>query len=326
MKCKIFIILVLQFIMFVGIKICASSTSPNYELINVSGQALSNEIESEGSTVIDELNSMLQEYEKMTSSEDVSRIVDIKNSLIELIDANRNKKKTNEILYRMAYSASIAYMYLHNYNLSAELLTHLYHNKIQYSKEIKKDEYNLYYVPIHRNVLYHSKDYLDYHQNIKDKLEYESKDNSAEEDCYYSIGGTWGTIEYNYTTYIVDRYDFDKESAYSRPIQWVCNIMVDAIEIGLAIPYFIRILKQNPHIKYQYTSLNSTYHTSICSERCSVHFLEKHSRDYTYFNENYHKVTCIHCYYSINETHNWVPHVRLIKGYICKECRQIKLN
>ncbi len=68
MKCKIFIILVLQFIMFVGIKICASSTSPNYELINVSGQALSNEIESEGSTVIDELNSMLQEYEKMTSS------------------------------------------------------------------------------------------------------------------------------------------------------------------------------------------------------------------------------------------------------------------
>lgn len=314
--------LALLLILFLNIKVLAINLNPNYELINASGEALAGEIERNGSSVNLELNNMLKEYENLDSSEDAETIDEIKSVVKELISAVNSKGKSIDSLYPVAYAASVAYMYMNGYELSSELLIHFYYN----TKQKEEGNYKTYYVPIHKSALYHSTCYYDYFYNGA-KLTYSSKDNPLESDCYYSLHGTGEEIKYNNGVFITDLYDFDKEDNYGGPIGWVNDIMYEAQEKELALPFYIKFQKLNPHTNnYEYK--NNNIHKIKCPlNNCNINYSENHEIEYQYYNESYHYLSCWKCSYRVKSEHTWIPYYKAaIKGYICNECGHIKLN
>lgn len=270
MKKICIIIMAFIFVLFYGSQAYASAPDDHITLITEVTNIFTSEVESNGSTVDEEIDSLLCYYEDIRTEQNAIQVDYLIEGIIDLRrDISLRANPFKRIEYSIAVKACLAYFNLNGFMLSAELLNVAYHNT--------SEEY--IYSPIHSYILYHTKKYKEISDasNIKGIETFDSKETKIETDAYYAIHG------FNYTKsnpssqelLITDTYDYSGKEEYGDGlVNTAVKEMYYAQEAGVIIPFEVEISGETPHSKSYYPDYFNRH--SVYCTRCNLKYKESH--------------------------------------------------
>lgn len=143
-----------------------------------------------------------------------------------------------ETAYNVSHTLIVNYFISKNYNLSAELLTHMKSNK----------DYNSIYHPIMIDHIKESNVYNDivYNENKNGSSIFKSSDNENLQDLHYAINKfNYSKSPSNKCIVITDLYDFDGTLEYLNLEKSAIDMMKKAQDYGFLTPFYTSIELEN---------------------------------------------------------------------------------
>lgn len=302
------------------------------------------ELNGDGTSIIDELDDLIDYYEKMSKETNHDSRVDyiLNKALIcksEYLDflEKFNSDVINSSVYISAVNAAISAFNHMGLRLSAELLIFAKNNKSTLT----------IYNPIYGYTVCHSQYYKEIaNMSITNgtfdfRYSYNNDGtNFCEADCYFALHSVRFTKEAASakSLTIEDVYDFSYNAAtYTNLQQHIVNLVAKAQELGYIIPFTVLFNPGEVHNNYDYKCLTGYKHKQQC-KLCDVYKITIHG-DFYYekYTQDEHRVVCP-CSAYFYENHSWVS-ARLsntsikmnnspnyIPGYKCRYCGQTKYS
>lgn len=193
-------------------------------------------------SVVIELNKMIDEYTKLYNHANNISIQEKSKEMIATITALREeyiaeKSSANTYalhpIYAIEVASVIAYFNLMDYNLSAELLTHMKSNTILDSE----------YIPIYGGNVCESSVFqtISNGQETSGSSAFPNSGGKNDMDLYYAIHAFSFTKSGNYTIIISDRYDFASDKEYTSIAGVAISKMYKAQQDGYLTPFYVKI-------------------------------------------------------------------------------------
>lgn len=204
--------------------------------------AINTELAENQTSVEEELNNSIAEYEQLRSvcSDTVqkAKFTELIETLIELRDEYLLENSgaacySVHPIYATEAASVIAYFKLHDYRLSAELLTHMKANKVLDSK----------YDPFYGGDICETALFKQIHSDstTSGSAAFLNSGSKFDKDAYYAIHRFDYVKTSIYTMIITDRYDYESDKEYTSIAGVAISKMYKAQQDGYLTPFYIKV-------------------------------------------------------------------------------------
>lgn len=243
MKKNLLKIICMTLIMISLTSIFSFAAMPQEDSTNEFLTAINAELSENQTSVEEELNNSIAEYEQLRSvcSDTVqkAKFTELIETLIELKDEYLLENSgvacySVHPIYATEVASVIAYFKLHNYRLSAELLTHMKANK----------ELNSVYIPTYGGDVCETALYKQIcaDSTVSGSAAFPNSGSKFDKDAYYAIHKFTYVKSSSFFMTITDKYDFaDEDTNYADIAGFAISKMYKAQQDGYLTPFITKI-------------------------------------------------------------------------------------